>query len=65
MFPRAFLAAALVRLDRPDDADWQILQLETDHPDLTLSRLEKCMPITDGPHKTRLFEDLRTEGMSK
>jgi adenylate cyclase len=65
MFPRVFLAAALVRLDRLDDADWQILQLETDHPDLTLSRLEKYMPITDGPHKTRLFEDLRTAGMSE
>ena len=65
MFPRIFLTAALVRLDRLDDAEWQVMQLETDHPELTISTLEEYMPITVGPHKTRLLEDLHTAGMSE
>ncbi|MFM1891757.1 MAG: hypothetical protein RLZ44_834, partial [Pseudomonadota bacterium] len=65
MFPRIFLTAALVRLNRLDDAEWQVMQLETDHPELTISSLQRYMPISEGPHRTRLFEDLRAAGMAE
>ncbi len=65
MFPRVFLTASLVRLNRLDDAEWQIMQLETDHPELTVTSLEKNMPLSEGPHKTRLIEDLRAAGMAE
>jgi adenylate cyclase len=65
MFPRVFLTAALVRLNRLDDAEWQIMQLETDHPQLTLSSLERNMPLSEGPHMARLIQDLRTAGMAE
>jgi len=65
MFPRIFLTAALVELKRLDDAEWQVLQLETDHPELTVSSLEQYMPLSEGPHKTRLLAHLRTAGMAE
>jgi len=65
MFPRVFLTASLVRLNRVDDAEWQVMQLETDHPELTVSSLEKYMPISEGPHKSQLLQDLRAAGMGE
>ena len=65
IFPRLLLAAALANLDRLEEAEWQVMQVETDHPELTLSSIEERQPISEGPHKSKIIEDLRAAGMAE
>ena len=63
--PRLFLAASYVQLDRQDDAEWELMQLETSHPEITLSHLQKTLPISDAELRSRLLNDLRSAGISE
>jgi TolB-like protein/DNA-binding winged helix-turn-helix (wHTH) protein/Flp pilus assembly protein TadD len=63
--PRVFLAAAYAGQGQVEDAEWQVLQIETNHPDMTLTHLENTLPLAEGAHKTRLFTDLKTAGMPR
>jgi TolB-like protein/DNA-binding winged helix-turn-helix (wHTH) protein len=65
IFPRLLLAAALINLDRLEDAEWQVMQVETDHPEVTLSSLEERQPVSEGPHKNKVIADLRAAGMAE
>jgi tetratricopeptide (TPR) repeat protein len=65
LFPRLFLAAALKNLGRLEEAEWQIMQVETDHPEVNLSTLEERLPISQGPQKIKYIEDLRAAGMAE
>jgi TolB-like protein/DNA-binding winged helix-turn-helix (wHTH) protein len=65
LIPRVFLAASYAGQGQLEDAEWQILQIETNHPNMTLTHLENTLPLTEGSHKSRLFADLKTAGMSQ
>jgi adenylate cyclase len=60
--PRLFLVASYVQLGRQDDAEWEVMQLETSHPEMTLSLLQQTLPISDSELRTRLLNDLRSAG---
>jgi TolB-like protein/class 3 adenylate cyclase len=63
--PRLFLAASYVHLDRQDDAEWEVMQLETSHPEITLSHLQRTLPISDTELRSRFLNDLRSAGISE
>ena len=62
---RVYLTASYVRLDRLDDAEWQVTELEMRHPEITLSYWEDMHPLVDPEVRKRLSTDLRTAGMSE
>ena len=62
---RVFLIASLVQLGELEDAEWEIMQLETSHPQYSLSHLPQVLPITDQVLRERLNDDLRTAGMAE
>ncbi len=61
--PRLYLAACYVRLGRLDDAEWEVVQLQTILAGITLGHLDRVMPMADGEHRTRFFEDLGKAGL--
>jgi tetratricopeptide (TPR) repeat protein len=63
--PRLFLVASYVQLGQQDDAEWEVMQLETSHPEMTLSHLQQTLPISDGELRNRLLNDLRSAGISE
>jgi len=60
---RVFLIAALARLERQDDAEWEVEQLGLFHPEVDLQHLQQTLPITDRELKERLLQDLRAAGL--
>ena len=62
---RVFLIASLVQLGELDDAEWEIMQLETSHPQYSISSLSQVLPITNQMLRDRLNDDLRTAGMAE
>ncbi len=60
---RVFLIASFVQLGQLEDAEWEVMQLETSHPQYSLSSLTQVLPITDTALRERLNDDLRTAGM--
>ncbi len=63
--PRIFMIASYVHLDRLEDAEWEVMQLEIMSPETTLSQLHREFIITDDALLQRLMDDLRTAGMSE
>jgi adenylate cyclase len=62
-YSRLFLVASYVQLGRQDDAEWEVMQLETSHPEITLGLLQQTMPIGDVDLLQRLLSDLRMAGL--
>jgi adenylate cyclase len=58
-----FLAASYVRLGQLDDAEWQVTELQTLNPNITLLRLSKTLPIKDEALLDELLADLRKAGL--
>ncbi len=63
LYPRLYLTASYARLDRSEDAHWEVARLEVMFPGLSLARLRSTFPIAAGEHGDRFFEDLRTAGL--
>lgn len=61
---RVFLIASLVQLGELEDAEWEVMQLETSDPQYSISHLSQVLPITDEALRDRLNNDLRTAGMA-
>lgn len=61
---RVFLIATLVQLGELEDAEWEVMQLETSDPQYSISHLSQVLPITDEALRDRLNNDLRTAGMA-
>jgi tetratricopeptide (TPR) repeat protein len=61
--PRLFLTSSYVRLDRIDDAEWEITQLEVQNPNLSIPYLQEVLPMSEGDHKDRFYEDMRRAGV--
>jgi len=63
--PRLFLIASFMRLDQQDDAEWEVMQLDISHPEITLSHMQQTLPISDNELRNRLLNDLRSAGMAE
>ena len=62
---RLFLIASLVQLERIEDAEWEVMQVEVSNPEVTLSRLNAELVIADTELLNRLIDDLRLAGMAE
>jgi len=60
---RLFLIASLVQLDRLEDAEWEVMQLEVTNPEVTLSHLNTVLVIADTELLNRFIDDLRSAGL--
>lgn len=65
LYPRLYLAASYFRTGNVEDAAWEVTRLEVTNPEISLARLEQSMPLPEGEHRSRLFEDLRQAGLSQ
>jgi len=61
-YPRVFLISTYIRLDRIDDARWEVAQLQASNPYMTLSRLRRSTLDTASPD--RLLLDLEKAGLT-
>lgn len=61
--PRLFLAAAYARLDRMEEAAWEIEQINVNRPGLTLSGLATMLPYENKKYLNTLQQDLRKAGL--
>lgn len=60
---RIWLAAVYTAAGRPDDARWQIDEVLTANPNITLEYLRDNLPIADPTYLERLLDDLRQAGL--
>jgi TolB-like protein len=63
--PRLFLIASYVQLGQQEDAEWESMQLDVSHPEITLSHLRQTLPISDTELMDRLVNDLRSAGVAE
>ncbi|MEJ2309134.1 MAG: winged helix-turn-helix domain-containing protein [Gammaproteobacteria bacterium] len=63
LLPRLFLAATYVRLERIDDAQWEIEQLQLDAPEFTRAQVVKTIPLKEESELNQLLNDLRLAGL--
>jgi len=61
--PRLFLAATYIRMNRKNDAEWEVEQIETYHPDVTLANLVTTLPFEKEAILQSLMTDLRSAGL--
>ena len=62
--PRLFLISSYVRLDRLDDAQWEVMQLEVHNPQMTLSQIHSRKLIWDEEVYDRFLADLEKAGVA-
>ena len=63
MYPRLYLAACYVHLDRQDDAEWEVEQLLMQVPDISIAKLSMSLPYQDKQDLDQFMEDLRKAGL--
>lgn len=63
LLPRLFLAATYIRLDRLDDAQWEIEQLQVSAPEFTRAQLVRTIPIKDDSELNLFLNDLQLAGL--
>ena len=63
LFPRIYLTASYVQLGETEEVEWQVAELEIMNSGISLSALKEQAPLADGPHKDRLFNDLKIAGI--
>lgn len=61
--PRLFLAATYIRMNKKGDAEWEVEQIETYHPDVTLSNLVTTLPFEKDTTLQSLKSDLHNAGL--
>jgi len=62
--PRVFLISSYVRLGRIDDARWEVTQLQTFNPQVTISQFKRQAYFWDKKALDRFLADLKTAGMA-
>ncbi len=62
--PRLFLISSYVRLGQLDDAQWEVAQLQTHNPQMTLSQLRRQALIWDKEALERFLSDLEKVGVA-
>ena len=64
-YPRLFLAASYVHLDRLDDAEWEIEQLKMLRPHFSYSFVKNGVPIENQQLLDRFLADVKTAGLTE
>ena len=62
--PRLFLISCYVRLGRIDDARWEVTQLETHNPEITISQIRPQAYIDDTNKLEQFLSDLKQAGVA-
>jgi len=62
-FPRLYLASCYVRLGRLEDAKWEVEQVTTQDPHVSVSQYADTLPMKDQRRVIALLDDLRKAGM--
>ncbi|MEJ2177558.1 MAG: tetratricopeptide repeat protein [Gammaproteobacteria bacterium] len=60
---RIFLIASYVRLNRLDDARWEVEKLTISYPEYTLSHIREFFPFAHQNTRDQLFMDLKMAGL--
>ena len=60
---RLFLAASYVHVDRQDEAEWEIAQVQVLTPSATISHTRSTIPIQKPELMESFLADLRLAGM--
>jgi TolB-like protein/DNA-binding winged helix-turn-helix (wHTH) protein/Flp pilus assembly protein TadD len=60
---KLFLAASYVKTGRQNDAEWIVIKLQSLSPTVTITDIEKTIPIDKSEFKYDLLEDLRKAGI--
>ncbi len=63
--PTLYLIASYVQLDRAEDAEWLVTDVEVQNPEISISHLQKVLAIGDEDLRGRLFKDLKAAGMAE
>jgi len=61
--PRLFLAASYIRLDRQDDAEWEIDQAMILYPNTNLEQISTTLPLSNRDQINAILDDLRKAGV--
>lgn len=62
--PRLFLISCYVRLDRIDDARWEVTQLQTHNPEITISQVRPQAYFHDADSREQFLSDLGKAGVA-
>ena len=62
---KLFLAASYIKTGRTNDAAWIVAQLQTLNPAISISEIEKTIPIAKPENKQGFLADLRKAGISE
>lgn len=65
LLPRLYLAASYVRLGQQDDAEWEIVQVNIQYPDVRLSLMANILPYEDEDKMNAFMDDLRKAGVQE
>ncbi len=65
LLPRLYLAASYVRLGQQDDAEWEIVQVNIQYPDVRLSLMANILPYEDEDNMNAFMDDLRKAGVQE
>lgn len=63
LLPRLFLAATYIRLDRLDDAQWEIEQLQVSAPEFNRAQVVRTIPFKEESELNLLLNDLQLAGL--
>lgn len=63
MPPKIFLAASYMAAGRVEDAQWTVEQMRVLSPGISLSHIEKTIPISNAKLKSQLLRDLGSAGL--
>lgn len=61
--PRLYLAAAYVKLERSEEAEWEVKQILINRPEVTRSGLSTVLPYENKQYVELLQKDLRKAGL--
>lgn len=60
---KIILAASYVRVNRMDDAEWEIEQIQVLNPATTLTHTDRTITLSEPKLKKQLINDLRKAGL--
>ena len=61
--PRLWLMASYAHLGRIGDASWQLEQIRSEHPDITIAKIEPVIPFIDPLQLRHLIDGLNKAGL--
>ena len=62
---RVWLAAAYAQAGEIDEAEWEVDQIATLNPELSLQRIQEIFPLFGSADRKRFLEGLRKAGLSE